>query len=306
MCWWRNYSSYALCIGDNLLHQLRVSGHVKNEKYKKMKAFISYNHSDKDYVKTIRDILEKNGIKYYIDEKFEYGEDIKTSVHNSLNDCTHIFVVVSPGSLKSHWVPYEIGYAHGLKEVRVIPLLTHPSLDVYSFISNLKYITDFDEFEKFVISSKDVFKKLPLNYEIEYDLCEEIKYDEKIFLAKPSSEIMTKSYIYEKNMAPHIKLKLMNFTDKNINVEEVFLEFGDGTGFSKLPSKFKVESMNAEEVSFFLKNAGNLHFLTSAYNVGIKRIKIKDLLNREISIEEEFKSINKNIQEVYTDFFHKK
>jgi len=53
-------------------------------------------------------------------------------------------VVISPGSQKSQWVSYEIGFAQG-HGLTIIPFLTHPKLDPFPFIRDLKYTTSADE-----------------------------------------------------------------------------------------------------------------------------------------------------------------
>ena len=53
-------------------------------------------------------------------------------------------VIISPGSLKSHWVSYEVGFSTA-RNTRVLPYLTHPALDPPSFINGLTYATNLGE-----------------------------------------------------------------------------------------------------------------------------------------------------------------
>jgi hypothetical protein len=74
----------------------------------------------------------------------EWGDSISSEVRLALEEAAALLVIISPGSLKSHWVPYEIGYgsAQGKK---ILPYLTHPSLDVPGYIGDLKHLTNIDQ-----------------------------------------------------------------------------------------------------------------------------------------------------------------
>jgi len=115
-----------------------------------MFAFISYSHIDKKFVNSIIKYLTENGIEYFIDEKdIEWGEDVTEEVCKAIAKTTHLIVVISPASLKSNWVAYEVGMAEG-KGIKVLPFLTHPSLELPIYLRKLKYITSIDSFEKYL------------------------------------------------------------------------------------------------------------------------------------------------------------
>lgn len=104
------------------------------------KVFISYSHTDKETADVITALLDDLGIEYFRDVKeIEWGDAIVGSVRQGLSDAIAVIVIVSPGSLKSQWVAYEIGFATALHK-RVLPYLTHPSLDLPGFMSDLSYI----------------------------------------------------------------------------------------------------------------------------------------------------------------------
>jgi hypothetical protein len=104
-----------------------------------MNVFISYSHTDNVFVQQLARLLDEKRIPYFLDRKsIEWGDDIPQSIEDGLGTASHLIVVVSPASLKSSWVPYEIGMARA-KGARILPLLTHPSLDLPGFIANLSY-----------------------------------------------------------------------------------------------------------------------------------------------------------------------
>lgn len=121
-----------------------------------MRIFISYNHSDEKFVSLLESSLKEKSIDYFLDEKsISYGESISKSINDAFSSVTHLVVVISPGSDKSHWVSFEIGMALG-KGLKVIPILTHPSMELPDFIKDLKYFKSKEEFDLH-------FHKLSLN-----------------------------------------------------------------------------------------------------------------------------------------------
>src|SRR5207247_5166620 len=76
---------------------------------------------------------------------------IPEQVHLALEKATHLVVLISPGSKRSQWVAYEIGFAKG-KKVTIVPYLLHPSMQVPGFISSIKYLQDASDEAEFVTS----------------------------------------------------------------------------------------------------------------------------------------------------------
>lgn len=104
-------------------------------------VFISYSHVDATSADDLASLLDALGIDYFRDVKhINWGDSISSKVRNALDSCVAVLVIVSPASLKSHWVPYEIGHASALRKI-ILPFLTHPSLDVPHYIRDLNYAT---------------------------------------------------------------------------------------------------------------------------------------------------------------------
>ena len=105
-------------------------------------VFISYSHTDANVADQIAEILEQLDIAYFRDLKdIEWGDAITSSVKDGLTNASAVVVIISPGSLKSHWVSYEVGFATA-RGTRLLPYLTHPSLDPPGFITDLAYAKD--------------------------------------------------------------------------------------------------------------------------------------------------------------------
>jgi len=122
-------------------------------------VFISYAHEDAGFAEGLAKRLSQAGISYFRDTEFiDWGEDIPDSVHAALAAATHLMVLISPGSDRSQWVAYEMGYARG-KEIVLVPYLLHPSMKVPGFITSVRYLKTRNEERKFIVSLQDGLKR---------------------------------------------------------------------------------------------------------------------------------------------------
>jgi insertion element IS1 protein InsB len=72
-----------------------------------------------------------------------------------LESSVAIIVIISPGSLKSHWVPYEVGYATALRK-KILPYLTHPSINPPGFLADLLHIKSEEQIRDFFSLKSDL------------------------------------------------------------------------------------------------------------------------------------------------------
>lgn len=106
------------------------------------RVFISYSRVDREFVAAIVAELKATGTLYVLDEKdIDWGDHVESAIRGSIRDSSHLLVVISPASAKSTWVPYEIGLAQGYG-LTILPLLTHPSMELFPFLRSLNYKTD--------------------------------------------------------------------------------------------------------------------------------------------------------------------
>ncbi len=118
-------------------------------------VFISYSHTDSADAEAIVSTLDKIGVKSFQDVKdIEWGQPISARVRDGLESAAAIIVIVSPGSIKSQWVAYEFGYGTGTNK-RVLPYLTHPSIDLPGFMADLSYVKSIDQIRDFFQSNTD-------------------------------------------------------------------------------------------------------------------------------------------------------
>jgi len=114
------------------------------------KVFISYSHEDSKTADSIVAVFKKLGIEYFRDVKhIEWGRSISEEVRGALKRSVAILVILSPASIKSQWVPYEVGYGRALNKI-VLPFLTHPSIDVPSYMGDLRRISRIPEMREYL------------------------------------------------------------------------------------------------------------------------------------------------------------
>jgi hypothetical protein len=107
-------------------------------------VFISYSHVDEQIVRQIAAELKGLGLAVFLDRKdIQWGDDIQDRVSDGLSSCAALLVVVSPASLKSWWVPYEIDHTRALCKL-LLPFVTHPALELPASLSSLAHIGDLD------------------------------------------------------------------------------------------------------------------------------------------------------------------
>lgn len=113
-------------------------------------VFISYCHIDSELADCLARHMRRNRVDVFLDKKsIEPGQAITKEVRKALVECVAMIVVVSPASLQSQWVPYEIGHAMGANAMgdkkRIVPLFTHPSLTPPQYLGDLRRVYSVDE-----------------------------------------------------------------------------------------------------------------------------------------------------------------
>lgn len=103
-------------------------------------VFISYSRSDAGIANKIAKVLDELKIGYFRDVKdIEWGQSVRKRVRNALHDCIAVVVIVSPGSVESQWVPFELGHASATRK-QILPYLTHPMMKLPPYIGDHHYV----------------------------------------------------------------------------------------------------------------------------------------------------------------------
>jgi hypothetical protein len=108
--------------------------------------FISYQREDEEYASEIADYIISNQIDVYIDlndndlrmhNQTDNPGAVTDSIRKGLNKSDYMLIIVSPSTFKSHWVPFEIGYAFDDKGEKM-KLLRHKGISKNTLPSYLK------------------------------------------------------------------------------------------------------------------------------------------------------------------------
>lgn len=112
-------------------------------------VFISYSSADESIAQELAGVLTKLNVSFFLDRKdVQLGDRIVETISAGISTCSDVMVVISPASHKSQWVPFELGQAVAHQK-RILPYLTHPSLDLPDYLKNIHYKTSLREVEEF-------------------------------------------------------------------------------------------------------------------------------------------------------------
>jgi hypothetical protein len=128
-------------------------------------VFISHQQRDKDAAKKIADYLINIGIDVYFDN---YDKDLKIhhqtnnakavtdSIRKGINNSSHMLVIVSPNTLHSTWVPFEIGYGYDKTDLNVLCLKGIPKGSLPEYLKSAEIVRDIRDFNKYVSKTSNV------------------------------------------------------------------------------------------------------------------------------------------------------
>jgi len=93
-------------------------------------VFLSYAREDADVARRLHEVLERKGLKVFLDQKVLPGERWVHRVEAALKAARHFVLVVTPSYLASEYAAMELGAAlsatHHDPETRIIPILLGP------------------------------------------------------------------------------------------------------------------------------------------------------------------------------------
>ncbi|QJP34541.1 toll/interleukin-1 receptor domain-containing protein [Nonlabens sp. Ci31] len=79
-----------------------------------MKVFISHSSTDKKFVRMLKDALVENSIEIWFDEdQLDLGDNLVSRLDYALDTSSHLVIILSPSSIKSDWVKFELKKALG-------------------------------------------------------------------------------------------------------------------------------------------------------------------------------------------------
>src|SRR6266496_6435195 len=112
-------------------------------------VFISHSSSDRWIAEVIAEKIGSIGASCWLDEKdLEGGEVIVDRIINGIDLCDEALVLISPQSVQSQWVAFEIGGVRA-QHKRVTPILNNVRPDDMAPMKDIKGI-DLNKFDRFL------------------------------------------------------------------------------------------------------------------------------------------------------------
>lgn len=119
-----------------------ISKRIESSGVDMSKILISYSQVDSDIADEIVRTLLKQKVEIIRDVRdVSWGESVELKVNKGFDEVSAVLVVISPASLNSQWMPYEIGFVTG-KGKAVIPFITDPTLEIPADIKGLQSFSE--------------------------------------------------------------------------------------------------------------------------------------------------------------------
>lgn len=124
-----------------------------------MKVFISHQKADRNEASKIAEYLKNAGISVYFDEydrelqQATQADDpnrVVAAIKKGIQSSTHMLCIISPNTLYSTWVPFEVGYGHDTTDLATLTLKGIASSDLPDYIRTSPVIRDLYDINKFV------------------------------------------------------------------------------------------------------------------------------------------------------------
>lgn len=144
-------------------------------------VFISYQSEDRDPARQIADYLLAAGIDVYFDQ---YDGDLRInnqtnnpkglvdSLCKGINNSSHMVVVVSNSTMKSRWVPFEIGFGYEKTTLFTLCLKGIPKGALPEYLQMTKIIRDVYDLNRVItmFTNKSLENLKAANQIIEYSV----------------------------------------------------------------------------------------------------------------------------------------
>lgn len=114
-------------------------------------VFISYQKNDLESAKRVAEYLQNAGIDIYFDlydkdlkihHQNDNPKEVTKAICNGINNSSHMLVLVSPNTMYSTWVPFEIGFGYDKTDLRVLCLRGIPKGRLPEYIRTSPIVRD--------------------------------------------------------------------------------------------------------------------------------------------------------------------
>lgn len=114
-------------------------------------VFISYQQKDKIEAKKVAEYLQDADIDVYFDEydselrihhQSNNAKEVTKSICKGINNSSHMLVIVSPNTMNSTWVPFEIGFGYDKTDLGVLCLKGIPKGNLPEYVRSAPVVRD--------------------------------------------------------------------------------------------------------------------------------------------------------------------
>src|SRR5713101_8018536 len=125
----------------------------KRQKRSRYTVFISHSSLDAWIARVMAEKIQSIGVDCWLDEKdLEGGDVIPDEIIRGIDACQEAIVLISPNSVNSQWVSFEIGGVRA-QHKRVTPVLNNVKPQQMAPMQDTKGI-DLNKFEQFLAQLK--------------------------------------------------------------------------------------------------------------------------------------------------------
>ncbi len=115
-----------------------------------MKVWITYAYEDKNFVNSLKKILDRSGVTVLdVENQIMPGDNIIETIYKAISDSDVILVVLSESSSGRQWFSTEIGIViseiRNRKNKRIIPILKDKEAEIPAYIDQYYYLDLSDE-----------------------------------------------------------------------------------------------------------------------------------------------------------------
>ncbi len=137
-----------------------------------MRVFMSYAQIDEELAGAIAAGLDDLSITYVCDRKMpDWADDVPSVERNGLGAAAELLVILSPASVRSLWLPFEVGFASALCKT-VLGFVCHPSLELPAFLQNAYCAATLEDLQRFFVGETPVDRALAAASPTMAHLCE--------------------------------------------------------------------------------------------------------------------------------------
>ena len=237
-----------------------------------MKVFISHSSKDKKFVRTLKDCLIENSIDVWLDEdQLDLGDRLINKLETALNDSSHLVIILSPASVESDWVKYELTKALNNQRTGLMQKIIPIKYKECNIPDELKELLHADLSNEVVLPSQDRIKFISDGFDIFFlKLVRSIRNSAKTINQTEKIEIIESIKSSEEQIDKHNKLihrgnyELVGYNTIDSRMKYQQIIFGTAT-----------VNENIDEIRPFLLPAGLKHIFK--LKIGAKIVIESDL-----------------------------